>query len=131
MLSERQHKWIEAIVKLIRLTQKNQLKWHVETLPESLQHRGRLQDIKADEVYVSEIKGSQLRLSEISPRLMFKPMLSIFEQPKPINVVLEVINPIGGQITDKVSGIEGLDNLLETVQTSGVDNFLDEFLKDE
>lgn len=152
MRTEHQQKWIQAIVKLNRLTQENKLKWQPNPPPEPLQ------DIKVDVVYVTCFKGMKLRLYElrytdeldflpiasISPRI-FERLSSLFGKPKSewtTRTVLELMNPADDYIVWQVPRVEGLDDLLKAVryqnnanvvryQTADVEGFLNELLKDE
>jgi hypothetical protein len=123
MATER-NKWIEAVAKIIELTQKGKIRWTtgfpIEPLTDSPNDRVHI-------VYQADHKGKTLRLYEV-----YSPGNSVLGREVdswPKRTVLELLDPQAVSAWPFPAS-EILDHLLATVryQVAGVKDFVDELL---
>ena len=73
-MSEKQNKWVEAITKLIKLTQEGKLEW----LPGRHDKDHGRDDMKIESVFVSNYKDKTLRLYKYSYKVEEPSLLDTF-----------------------------------------------------
>jgi len=135
-MSEKQNKWVEAITKLIKLTQEGNLIWSPKTGMDANR-----EDYRVDTFFVSKYKNKILRLYKCNYRIdepgPLSQITSIFSDTKrkypywTSSITLEFIDDVGNTIwTFPYSNV--LKDLLEAVryQVAGVDDFIKDILED-
>jgi hypothetical protein len=136
MATER-NKWIEAVGKLLELTQDRELVWQTRNPPTHLNPQSEYRRI--DVVYETQFKDRTLRLYELKfkvekPNPLFAATsASIFDQRQypywAKKTVLELLDQ-NGLSAWAFPDIDSIDHLLTSVQyqVAGVKEFLDEIL---
>ena len=134
MLSEKKNKWIDAVGRLLQITQQGSLKWEpVKPLPYL---NSELSDSRVDVVYEGEYKDRTLRLYEKrykvqKPNPLFA-TLAFDQRDYPYwtsKTVLELLDE--NELSPwAFPNSQVLDDLLDAVryQVSGVKDFLNEIL---
>jgi hypothetical protein len=135
MLTEKKNKWIDAVGKLLQITQQGSLKWNPVKPPPYL--TSELSDSRVDVVYETEYKDRTLRLYEkrykvqkpnplFSATLVFDPREYPYWTSKTVLELLDVneLSPWA------FPNSQVLDDLLDAVryQVSGIKDFLNEIL---
>lgn len=135
-MSEDQEKSVEAVSKLIELTQNNEVEWNArydqEVIPD---------DAGPDLVYITKFRGRLLRLYKESTVVDNPNAADLFSGSTIIDqlvkgpsgagrverIVLEIIDQVGNALW-QFPQTDALKDLYEAVQyqTGGVDEFLDE-----
>jgi hypothetical protein len=130
-MSTEKNKWVDAVAKLIKLTQEGQLNWIIADPPASFSKRP---NSRVEVVFVAKHGDKSLRLYEKRFQAEFVDF-DEFEM-RPVQktewrktVVLEFIDEIGNSLWAFPS-VEALNDLVSTVQyqVAGVKDFIAELL---
>jgi len=130
-MSTEKNRWVEAVTKLIKLTQEGELKWTVEEPPASFSKRP---DAGVEVVFLSTHGDKRLRLYE----KRFQEESIHFDQDEwlPVQVVewkkmivLEFVDEIGNSLW-AFPAVNALNDLVSAVQyqVAGVRDFLADLL---
>jgi hypothetical protein len=130
-MSTEKSKWVDAVAKLIELTQEGGLKWTIDEPPASLSRRP---DARVELVFVAKYGEKSLRLYERRFQEEFIDFNEFEMRPVPKTewrkaVVLEFVDDNGNSLWAFPS-VEALNDLMSAVQyqAAGVKDFLTELL---
>lgn len=122
---------IEAVVKLIQLTQHGELKWEIDPPP---QHFSKRPNTRVEVVFLAKYAEKRLRLYEKRFQEEFVDFEEYELRPVPLGewrkvVVLEFIDEAGNSLWE-FPAIEALNDLFSAVRykVAGVKDFLTELL---
>ncbi|HUE82359.1 MAG TPA: hypothetical protein VMM84_09625 [Pyrinomonadaceae bacterium] len=125
-MAHQKNKWIDAVGKLIELTQNRRLNWRAVPLGTDLENQNRHVDV----VYETDYRGKTLRLFE--RRSVEKSYSEWFAAEGPqwrTETILELIDPsgLGGWAFPESEAVHHLFIAVK-YQVTGVSQFLDELL---
>lgn len=130
-MSTEKSKWVEAVAKLIQLTQQGELKWTIDEPPVSF---SKGPNARVEIVFVAKYGEKSLRLYERRFQEEFVDFDEFEMRPVPKTewrkaVVLEFIDDFGNSLWTFPS-VEALNDLMSAVQyqVAGVKDFLTELL---
>jgi hypothetical protein len=130
-MSTEKNKWVEAVAKLIQLTQQGELKWRIDEPPASFSKRP---NARVEVVFIAKYGEKSLRLYERRIQEEFIDFDEFEMRPVPKTewrkaVVLEFIDDNGNSLWAFPS-VEALNDLMSAVQyqAAGVKDFLTELL---
>jgi hypothetical protein len=144
-MSEERNKWIDAVAKMIKLTQDGKIEWRQYSSTADLKEDA--SDV-IEAAFISDYGGKKLRIhrrvfrdSRPTPKIIgrgsptsifFSESVPEMESYRASEVRLEFISPNGNALWT-YPNVNGLSDLLSAVQyqVAGVKDFLDEILKDE
>ena len=136
-MAETEDKWVEAVAKLIKLTQASKIKWSSSKPPDYL--KGDADDY-VETIFLAKYNDRNLRLYQRIYKIEFNPLtgsgLFKFGDPRPdylwsSNVALEMLDLDGNKIW-KFPQVTPLEDLLTSVrfQVADLDGFIEKLLKD-
>lgn len=133
-------KWVDAVTKLIQLTQEGKLRWEAKPPSDPLKVKP---DDKIEAVFVARHKGKALRLYRRLHKEVYRstPLETILpnvygrrspgEEYWTSTIVLEFFDPVEGISLWSFPRVNVLDDLVSTVryQVAGVKDFLNDLLE--
>ncbi len=130
-MSTEKNKWVDAVAKLIKLTQEGELKWTIDDPPPNFSTRP---NARVEVVFVAKHGEKSLRLYEKRFQEEFVDFDEFEMRPVPKVewrkvVVLEFIDDSGNSLW-RFPSVEALNDLISAVQyqVAGVKDFLSELL---
>lgn len=130
----RDSRWVESVVKMIKMTQSGKLRWRPDHFPSPPNL-----DTHITDIYSTVYKGKQLRIYKIKQKRLRTLFDAVLDSSKPVGeaywtteTVLEFTTGEGDQLW-RFPEETPINDLLTSVkyQVAGVNDFLDEILNDE
>jgi len=139
IMSEERNRWIDAIVKMIELTQKGDMKWEARDST----HVREKDDDSVEAVFYTKYEGKSLRLYKlvytaykaVSPTTLYDVVIGAAQKKEAYRtskIILDFVSEEGFKLWTYPE-VNALPDLLSAVQyqTAGINDFIDALLNDD